>query len=149
MHASAIRALKVVEIDHCDFGRWIAAHRPPCSIDIEGRFFGEVECLQARQRFAIRGDQEIERCGLCPAGESDGQRFIAGKLARLSRANRYGVILGDIELRPNQHFYATICLRVGRVLLSGLGLAANREAKCDQASEESKTQQNGQPLKKG
>jgi hypothetical protein len=54
-----------------------------------------------------------------------------------------------VKLRPDQDFYATVSFCVGRFLLCGLGLAADCEANGEQTSEELKTQQNGQPLKKG
>ncbi len=149
MHASAVRAFKVVEVDYRDLGRGIAADRPSCGIDVEGRVLGEVEGFQTRQRLPVGGDQEVERGGLRTAREGDRQRFIAGELAGLPRANRHRVVLGHVELRANQDLDATVSFCVGRVLLCGLGLAADSEAEREQASEELKTQQNGQPLKKG
>ena len=88
MHLRAVRALKIVEIDYSDFGCGIAANGPSGSVDGKCRVRGKVECLQTRQSFAVRGDEEIERRGLGTVREDYGERFVTRKRAWLPCSNR-------------------------------------------------------------
>ena len=49
VHARAVGALQVVEVDHGHFGGWISTDRATGYVDIEDRILCEVEGLEARQ----------------------------------------------------------------------------------------------------
>ena len=86
VHARAVGALEVVEVDDGDLGCGIAADRAAGNVDCGGGILGQVEGLQMGQLLAVGGDQEVDYLRLGVVREGDGQRVITCKRAGLARA---------------------------------------------------------------
>ena len=70
VHPGAVGALKVVEINHRDLGRGIAADGPPRHVDGEEQVFGQVKLVQAGQGLAVGRDQKFDYLGFGAAAKS-------------------------------------------------------------------------------
>jgi len=134
MQAGAVRALEVVEVDDRYLGSGVAADGAAGNVDGEDRVLGQVVCGEARQRFAVGGDEEVYGSALVGARKHDGQSVVAGNLAGLACADGHVVILRHVELGADHDLDAAVHQRrvdrslLGRLGSAGLGLAAGGEA---------------------
>jgi hypothetical protein len=60
VHAGAVGALEVVEVDDGDLGGGIAADGAAGNVDAGAGILGQVEGLKARQLLAVGRDEEVD-----------------------------------------------------------------------------------------
>jgi len=66
VHAGAVGAFQIVEVDHRDLGRWIAANGPAGNVDRKQRVLVQAESVQVGQGLAVGGDEEVDHRLLGP-----------------------------------------------------------------------------------
>jgi hypothetical protein len=123
MHAGAVGALEVVEVDDGDQGGGVAADGTTGDIDIEGRILSDVEGVELGQGLVVVGDEEVDDGFLLAAGDGDGQGLIAGNLAGRAGAEGDVEVFGDVELGADHDLNAAVERGIVR-RRSGLGLAS-------------------------
>jgi len=60
MHARAVGALQIVEVNDGHFCVWISANRPTGDVDVKDGIFGEVEGLKASEFCIVGRDEEAD-----------------------------------------------------------------------------------------
>ncbi len=108
MHARAVGALEVVEVDDGDFGSGVAADGAAGDVDVGARILGEVEGFKAGELLAVGGDEEVDDLGMVAVGEGDGQFVITADRAWLAGAEDDVVVLRDVELGADRDLDAPV-----------------------------------------
>jgi len=60
VHARAVGALQIVEVNDGHFCVWISANRPTGDVDVKDGIFGEVEGLKASELRIVGRDAEAD-----------------------------------------------------------------------------------------
>ena len=91
MHAGAKRALKIVVVDHHNFGVGISAHRAPLDVnlldDVFIRILAHIDLRHPNERFLVLGNQKLIILLLAFAVEGDGDGIVIRKFAGARRGN--------------------------------------------------------------
>ena len=78
VHAGAVRALEVVEVDDGDLGVGVAADGAAGDVDVGAGIIGQVK-VSRRASFLLSVEmRKFDDLGLAGAGEGDGQIVVAG-----------------------------------------------------------------------
>src|SRR5512146_3234697 len=116
VHAGAVRALQVIEVDDGDLRLGISPYGAACNIDVRRRIAGQVVGLKPGQLFTIGRDKEVDDLRPCAVRDGDRKIVKTTDITWLASADRHVVVLRNVELGANQNFDAAIGRQVGRTL---------------------------------
>ena len=138
VHARAIGAFQIVEVDNRHLRCGIAPDRPSRDWNSVGRILRQVERILVDELCAVVRDQKIDDLGFGVSRDGNWQRLITRELARGPGANADRHIRRHLVLRANQNLNAPVEGRVGSRRRRALGSATRGQAQNKQSCQKTK-----------